>query len=105
MGTRLEGKTALVTGATSNIGRAIAIAFGAEGAHVVVSGRSVERGAEVVDRITRRGGRAEFVAADLDGSPTASTELADRGDTSAGWSDRHPGEQRRHLPALDHCDH
>ena len=68
MGTRLEGRTALVTGATSNIGRAIAIAFGAEGAHVVVSGRSVERGAEVVDQITAGGGRAEFVAADLNGS-------------------------------------
>ena len=76
MGTRLEGKTALVTGATSNIGKAIAVAFGAEGAHVVVSGRSHERGAEVVDWIRAGGGRAEFVAADLDGSPTASTKLA-----------------------------
>jgi NAD(P)-dependent dehydrogenase (short-subunit alcohol dehydrogenase family) len=73
---RLEGKTALVTGATSNIGRAIAIAFGDEGAHVVVSGRSVERGAEVVNQIIAGGGRADFVAADLDGSPVASTKLA-----------------------------
>jgi NAD(P)-dependent dehydrogenase (short-subunit alcohol dehydrogenase family) len=40
MGARLDGKAALVTGATSNIGRAIAVAFGAEGAHVAVSGRS-----------------------------------------------------------------
>jgi NAD(P)-dependent dehydrogenase (short-subunit alcohol dehydrogenase family) len=39
MGNRLHDKTALVTGSTSNIGRAIAIAFGAEGAHVIVSGR------------------------------------------------------------------
>jgi NAD(P)-dependent dehydrogenase (short-subunit alcohol dehydrogenase family) len=76
MGTRLQGKTALVTGATSNIGRAIAIAFGTEGAHVVVSGRSVGRGAEVVDRIRAAGGRADFVAADLDGSATASGDLA-----------------------------
>ena len=76
MGTRLEGKTALVTGATSNIGRAIAIGFGSEGAHVVVSGRSVERGAEVVDRIRAGGGRAEFVAADLDGTPMAAMKLA-----------------------------
>ena len=76
MGKRLEGKTALVTGATSNIGRAIAIAFGDEGAHVVVSGRSVERGAEVVKEIITGGGRADFVAADLDGSPVASTKLA-----------------------------
>ncbi len=76
MGKRLEGKTALVTGATSNIGRAIAIAFGAEGAHVVVSGRSVERGAEVLDRVIAGGGRAEFIAANLDGSPMASRDLA-----------------------------
>ena len=40
MGTRLEHKTALVTGATSNIGRAIATAFASEGAHVIVSGAS-----------------------------------------------------------------
>ena len=40
---RPDGKTALVTGATSNIGRAIAIAIGAEGAHVIVSGRDVRR--------------------------------------------------------------
>jgi NAD(P)-dependent dehydrogenase (short-subunit alcohol dehydrogenase family) len=76
MGARLEGKTALVTGATSNIGRAIALAFGTEGAHVVVAGRSAERGAEVVDRISAGGIRAEFVAADLNGSPTASRNLA-----------------------------
>ncbi len=76
MGTRLSGKTALVTGSTSNIGRAIAVAFAAEGAHVVVSGRSVERGADVVDLIRTAGGRADFVAADFDGSPKASKGLA-----------------------------
>ncbi|QFZ78575.1 glucose 1-dehydrogenase [Streptomyces fagopyri] len=73
---RLEGRTALVTGATSNIGRAIAEAFAAEGAHVVVSGRSAERGREVVDGIRVRGGRADFVRADLDGSAAASRALA-----------------------------
>ena len=76
MGTRLEHKTALVTGATSNIGRAIAINFAAEGAHVVVSGRSQERGAEVVDEIRAAGGRADFVAADLNGSVQTSNDLA-----------------------------
>jgi NAD(P)-dependent dehydrogenase (short-subunit alcohol dehydrogenase family) len=76
MGARLEGKTALVTGATSNIGRAIATAFGAEGAHVVVSGRDAARGAEVVDEIRAGGGQAAFVAADLDGSARASRDLA-----------------------------
>jgi NAD(P)-dependent dehydrogenase (short-subunit alcohol dehydrogenase family) len=73
---RLDGKTALVTGATSNIGRAIAEAFAAEGAHVAVSGRSAERGKEVVDGIRARGGHADFVQADLDGSAAVSRELA-----------------------------
>jgi NAD(P)-dependent dehydrogenase (short-subunit alcohol dehydrogenase family) len=73
---RLEGKTSLVTGATSNIGRAIALAYGAEGAHVVVSGRSEERGAEVVERIRSGGGQADFLATDLNGSAQASQDLA-----------------------------
>jgi NAD(P)-dependent dehydrogenase (short-subunit alcohol dehydrogenase family) len=76
MGTRLQGKSALVTGATSNIGRAIAVAFAAEGARVVVSGRSLERGAEVIDEIRAAGGQADFVAAHLDGSAAASNALA-----------------------------
>ena len=75
-GSRLQGKTALVTGATSNIGRAIATAFAAEGAHVVVTGRSQERGSEVIDGIRASGGRADFVLADLDGSVGASRALA-----------------------------
>jgi NAD(P)-dependent dehydrogenase (short-subunit alcohol dehydrogenase family) len=76
VGGRLEGKTALVTGATSNIGRAIALAFGAQGAHVAVSGRSIERGASVVEQIRGGGGRADFVRASLDGSAKASRDLA-----------------------------
>jgi NAD(P)-dependent dehydrogenase (short-subunit alcohol dehydrogenase family) len=77
MSGRLQGKTALVTGATSNTGRAIAIAFGAEGADVVVSGRSASRGAEVVKEIEDYGsGRARFVAVELDGSIRASQQLA-----------------------------
>jgi NAD(P)-dependent dehydrogenase (short-subunit alcohol dehydrogenase family) len=68
---RLQGKRALVTGATSNIGRAIAVAFAAEGAHVVVAGRDKERGDAVVAEIRAAGGRADFAAADLDGAEAA----------------------------------
>lgn len=48
MSERLRNKTALVTGSTSNIGQAIAEAFAAEGAHVVVSGRNERRGASLM---------------------------------------------------------
>ncbi len=84
MGTRLKGKTALVTGATSNIGRAIAVAFAAEGAHVAVSGRNIERGVEVVAAIRAAGGRADFVVAHLDGSAAASKALADEATRALG---------------------
>ncbi|MEU1159280.1 glucose 1-dehydrogenase [Streptomyces sp. NPDC005921] len=84
MAMRLAGKTALVTGATSNIGRAIAEAFAAEGAHVVVSGRSAGRGAEVVDGIRALGGRADFVRADLDGGAAASRALAEEAARALG---------------------
>jgi NAD(P)-dependent dehydrogenase (short-subunit alcohol dehydrogenase family) len=78
MGHRLQDKTALVTGATSNIGRAIAIAFAAQRASVVVSGRSAARGAEVVGEIEASGvGRGRFVPAQLDGSASASRQLAE----------------------------
>src|ERR1700760_1664468 len=76
MGHRLQDKTALVTGATSNIGRAIATAFGAEGARVIVSGRDHDRGAEVVNGIAAGDGDAVFVAAELDGTAAASRRLA-----------------------------
>lgn len=78
MAQRLQGRTALVTGSTSNIGRAIAVALAAEGAHVVVSGRDEVRGAAVVDQIRGGGGRADFVRADLDGTAAASRQLAEQ---------------------------
>jgi NAD(P)-dependent dehydrogenase (short-subunit alcohol dehydrogenase family) len=73
----LHGRTALITGSTSNIGRAVAQRFAAEGAHVVVSGRDTRRGEAVVVGIRDAGGRADFVRADLDGSPDASARLAE----------------------------
>jgi len=65
MATTLEGSTALVTGATSGIGRAVALQLGQLGAEIVVHGRSAERGAEVVQEIQNAGGKARFIAANL----------------------------------------
>jgi NAD(P)-dependent dehydrogenase (short-subunit alcohol dehydrogenase family) len=75
---RLADQTALVTGSTSNIGRAIALAFAAEGAHVVIAGRNPDRGKAVLTEIEAAGGRADFIAADLDGSAARSRELAEK---------------------------
>jgi NAD(P)-dependent dehydrogenase (short-subunit alcohol dehydrogenase family) len=61
----LEGSTALVTGATAGIGRAVALQLARLGAEVIVQGRDAERGAKVVQDIQNSGGTARFIAADL----------------------------------------
>lgn len=77
---RLDGQTALVTGATSGLGRAIAYRLAQQGAQVVVHGRDPDRGADTVAAIAAAGGTARFVAADL-GSYVEVVRLAkDAGD-------------------------
>ncbi|ANP54877.1 NAD(P)-dependent dehydrogenase (short-subunit alcohol dehydrogenase family) [Streptomyces griseochromogenes] len=63
--TRFTGRTALVTGAGSGIGRAVALALAAEGARVVVAGRRPEPLDETVRLIEEQGGEALAVIADV----------------------------------------
>ncbi|MGC7096668.1 SDR family NAD(P)-dependent oxidoreductase [Amycolatopsis lurida] len=61
----LQDQRALVTGATSGIGRETAKLLAREGATVIVTGRNPEGGAKTVADIEAAGGRASFVAADM----------------------------------------
>lgn len=79
----LSGTTALVTGATSGIGRATATALAARGAHVIVTGRDRTRGEDAVAAIRSAGGEADFVAADLTDAAGA-RELAARASEIGG---------------------
>jgi len=62
---KLDGKVAIVTGAGSGIGRAIAIRFAKEGAKVVIACRTTEAGEETVKTITASGNQATFVKTDV----------------------------------------
>jgi NAD(P)-dependent dehydrogenase (short-subunit alcohol dehydrogenase family) len=63
--TAFANRVALITGASSGIGRAAAIAFAREGARVIVSGRRERDGNVTVALINQAGGEAKFVGTDV----------------------------------------
>ncbi len=73
----LKNKIALVTGASSGIGRAVALVWAREGARVVVSDTNQAGGEETVAMLRERGGDAIFVAADV-GRPEDAQALVER---------------------------
>jgi NAD(P)-dependent dehydrogenase (short-subunit alcohol dehydrogenase family) len=77
------GKTAVVTGASSGIGRAIALRLGEAGAHVFAAGRRAEALADTAEAIAAAGGAATAVAAELR-DPAAVQGLVDRAMTDTG---------------------
>ena len=82
----LSGKTAVVTGASSGIGRAIAERMGAAGAHVILSGRTANAMDESAARIAEAGGRATVVVGDVR-QPSAIEELVAAAMTADGHLD------------------
>lgn len=62
---KLEGKVAIVTGATSGIGAATAKIFAENGAKVVLCGRSIDRGLAIAKEINDMGGIAQFIKCDI----------------------------------------
>jgi NAD(P)-dependent dehydrogenase (short-subunit alcohol dehydrogenase family) len=94
----LQGKTALVTGATSGIGRAAALQLASQGASLIIHGRDAARGVQVVEEIQLSGGSARFVQADLgaEGEAIRLAQLAGEVDVlvnNAGTSWFGPSEQ------------
>ena len=77
MDLQLEGKRAFVTGSTSGIGFAIAKALAAEGARVIINGRTPERSQAAADEISRATGNHEIIpfADDLSRADAAATAL------------------------------
>jgi NAD(P)-dependent dehydrogenase (short-subunit alcohol dehydrogenase family) len=78
-----QQRTVLVTGATSGIGRATALALAGEGWSVIVHGRDAARGAATVKEIVEAGGQARFVAADLGDAADVRRLVDEVGDVDA----------------------
>ena len=62
---RMKGKVALITGATSGIGREAAVLFAQHGIKVVIAGRNENAGEALADEISKKGGEALFIQTDV----------------------------------------
>jgi NADP-dependent 3-hydroxy acid dehydrogenase YdfG len=71
MSGKLTGKVAIITGASAGIGKASALALAAEGAHIILTARRVERLEELVTEIKKLGSNASVVAGDAREESTA----------------------------------
>ena len=71
------GKRVLITGGTSGIGRASALAFAAAGASVIIAGRNRDRGLEVAAEASRQGGACHYLPCDLSETGAAEALVAE----------------------------
>lgn len=76
----MKGKTCVITGATSGIGRAVAVQLGGLGADLILTGRNERRGNKLLGRVQRdhAGGNARFMKADLSGQPAGGARIGGR---------------------------
>jgi NAD(P)-dependent dehydrogenase (short-subunit alcohol dehydrogenase family) len=84
MSGRLAGKRALVTGASSGLGKAMALAFAAEGSRLVLSARSESALAEVAEQCSLKGAEAHAIAADVSDRESVRTLFARAADLLGG---------------------
>ena len=107
MSQRLDGKVAIVTGAGQGVGRGIALAFAAEGAHCVVADFNEETGQQVVREAEARGTKASFIRCDVTNRASVDATVAHAVDTFGGVDVLVNNAQRapyQPTPLLDHTD-
>lgn len=101
----LDGRTALVTGASRGLGRAIAEALAQAGADVIVNGRDAGRLAPVVEAIGKAGGSARACAFDIADAAARKTALAEIAEAGHNIDILVNNVGRRHRGPISEIDH